>query len=129
ELPKFTLELDALENIRDKWIYFVKNAGSLEYIPDNLASDPRINEAFGLINEAAMTREELEIQFKRRDFIILQRGSLALAEAKGREAGREEGMEKGREEIARNLLDILDDATIAAKTGLSEAQVGLLREE
>ncbi|MDX8400597.1 MAG: Rpn family recombination-promoting nuclease/putative transposase [Gallionellaceae bacterium] len=43
ELPKFALELNELENIRDKWIYFVKNAGSLEYIPDTLASDPSIN--------------------------------------------------------------------------------------
>ena len=98
ELPKFTLELAALENIQDKWIYFVKNAGSLEYIPETLASVPSINEAFGLINEAAMSREELEIQFKRRDFIILQRGSLALAEERGGERGRKEGLEEGREE-------------------------------
>jgi predicted transposase/invertase (TIGR01784 family) len=119
ELPKFTRELNALKTIQDKWIYFVKNAGSLEYIPEPLASVPRINEAFGLINEAAMSAAELEIQFKRRDFIILQRGSLALAE--------EKGMEKGVEKVARNLLDILDDAMIAAKTGLSVAQAKLLR--
>lgn len=74
-----------------------------------------------------MSREELEIQFKRRDFIILQRGSLELAERKGREVGRQEGMEKAREDVARNLLDILDDATIAARTGLSPAQVSQLR--
>lgn len=125
ELPKFTIELEALKSIQDKWIYFLRNAGSLEYIPDTLASDPCINEAFKLINEAGMSAEELEIQFKRRDFIILQRGSLALAEARGMEKGRE----KGREEVARNLLDILDDATIAAKTGMSAAQVKLLRQE
>jgi predicted transposase/invertase (TIGR01784 family) len=119
ELPKFTRELSDLKTIHDKWIYFVKNAGSLEYIPELLASVPSINEAFGLINEAAMSAAELDIQFKRRDFIILQRGSLALAEKQGRA--------KEREEIARNLLDILDDAMIAAKTGLSEAQVRQLR--
>jgi predicted transposase/invertase (TIGR01784 family) len=135
ELPKFTLKLDALVDIRDKWIYFVKNAGSLEYIPDNLASDPCISQAFRQINEAAMSAEELEIQFKRRDFIILQRGSLALAEKQGMERGLrrgleqglEQGLQKGREEVARNLLDVLDDATIASKTGLSVDQVKLLR--
>lgn len=135
ELPKFTRTLEDLNSIQDKWIYFVKNAGSLEYIPDTLGSDPSITNAFNLINEAAMSREELEIQFKRRDFIILQRGSLELAERKGRETGRQEGrevglqegMEKAREDVARNLLDILDDATIAAKTGLSPAQVSQLR--
>ncbi len=123
ELPKFTRTLKDLHSIQDKWIYFVKNAGSLEYIPDTLGSDPIITDAFNLINEAAMSREELEIQFKRRDFIILQRGSLDLAERKGHEAGQKEA----REEVARNLLDILDDATIAARTGLSPAQVGQLR--
>jgi predicted transposase YdaD len=44
-----------------------------------------------------MTREELEIQFKRRDFIILQRSSLVLAESKGLEKGMEAGMKKGME--------------------------------
>ena len=67
-----------------------------------------------------MSREELEIQFKRRDVIILQRGSLALA--------KKQGMEEGREEVARNRLDILDDSTIAAKTGLSVDQVQRLRQ-
>lgn len=33
ELPKFQKELEQLENIKEQWIYFVKNAGSLEYIP------------------------------------------------------------------------------------------------
>jgi hypothetical protein len=60
-----------------------------------------------------------EIQFKRREFIILQRGSLMLAKTRG--------MEKGREEVARNLLDILDDETIAAKIGLSVTQINLLQ--
>ena len=135
ELPKFTLELEALERIQDKWIYFVKNASSLESIPEPLASVPRIQEAFERINEAALSREELEIQFKRRDFIILQRGSLALAEKQGMEKGMEKGIEKGIEigaqskilELACNLLDVLDDATIARKTGLTAAQVQQLR--
>jgi predicted transposase/invertase (TIGR01784 family) len=147
ELPKFPLELEDLQSIQDKWIYFLKKAGSLAYIPDTLASDPSINKAFSMINEAAMSREELEIQFKRRDFIILQRGSLELAESQGLKKGLEKGFEKGvregieqgieqgvekglemaRIEVARNLLDILDDTIIARKTGLSEEQVKQLR--
>ncbi|MDD4929891.1 MAG: PD-(D/E)XK nuclease family transposase [Gallionella sp.] len=98
ELPKFTLILDELATIQDKWIFFLKNAGSMEYIPDTLASDPGINQAFSFANEAAMSREELEIQFKRRDFIILQRGSLILAESKGFEKGIEIGIEQGMQQ-------------------------------
>lgn len=47
---------------------------------------------------------------------------------RGREEGREESAQTKALEIARNLLDMLDDATIAAKTGLSAAQVTGLRQ-
>ncbi|MDD4915749.1 MAG: hypothetical protein PHW13_12015, partial [Methylococcales bacterium] len=98
-------------------------------------------------NQAGLSDEELEAQEKRFDFIRLQRGSIAKAlhdgMAQGREEGREEGLEKGLElgreqgleegrrrmalEIAAQLLDILDDAAIAAKTGLPETEIASLR--
>ena len=138
ELPKFNKPLEALDNIKDKWIYFLKNAGDLDYIPETLA-DPCIKNAFETVNEAGMTAEELELQEKRYDFIRIQKGSVELAEEKGLEKGRvegrEEGLEKGREEgqktaqlkIALNLLDLLDDKTIAEKIGLSIEEVMALR--
>ena len=50
---------------------------------------------------------------------------------KGLEKGMEKGMERGVEQekinIAKNLLDILDDATISLKTGLSIKSVKKLR--
>ncbi|MCS6128667.1 hypothetical protein G3485_16215 [Shewanella baltica] len=39
----------------------------------------------------------------------------------------EQGIEKGRHEVAKNLLDILDDETIANKTKLSIDEVKILR--
>ncbi len=52
---------------------------------------------------------------------------------KGLEIGMEKGVEKGVQEmrikLARGLLDILDDQTIADKTGLSLEEVIKLREE
>lgn len=85
-----------------------------------------------------MSREELELQHRRHDFIWLQQGALALSEeklAQAEEKGLAKGMEKGRAvgeqakafEIARNLLDVLDDATIASKTGLNLMQIAQLR--
>jgi len=59
-------------------VFFLKNSTSLEYIPDALANDSSINQAFEFANEAAMTRKALEIQFQLCDFIILQFRSLAL---------------------------------------------------
>ena len=33
ELPEFNKHESDLQDIRDKWIYFVKNAGTLDYFP------------------------------------------------------------------------------------------------
>jgi predicted transposase/invertase (TIGR01784 family) len=127
ELPKFTLTLDKLNNIHDKWIYFVKHAGKLDYIPDALMIEASINEAFGIANKAGLTQEELDAQEKRHDFIRLQRGSIEKALNDGQAKGRTEGAREKALEIARNLLDVLDDATIADKTGLTESEVAGLR--
>ncbi|MFU8788976.1 MAG: hypothetical protein ACNA7G_08100, partial [Methylobacter sp.] len=49
----------------------------------------------------------------------------------GMEKGMEKGMERGKEEekriIARSLLDVLDDAVIAERTGLTLEVVRQLR--
>ena len=47
----------------------------------------------------------------------------------GRKEGREEGRLEEKLDIARNLLDVLDDETIAKKTGLSIEEVKKLREK
>jgi predicted transposase/invertase (TIGR01784 family) len=126
ELPKFTKTEQDLDSIEDKWIYFIKNAGKLSAIPQSL-NEPCIIDAFERINEAAMTAEELEIQQKRHAFIQIQRTGLELAEEKGRAEGIELGKQERELEIARNLLDVLDDATIALKTGLTVEQIQSLR--
>ena len=99
ELPKFNKELNNLQNIKEKWIYFIKNAGSLEYIPKNMTKE--IQKAFDIANTACMSEEELEAQLKRKDFIYLQKSSLELAEEKGIQRGKEiglkEGIQKGKE--------------------------------
>jgi predicted transposase/invertase (TIGR01784 family) len=95
ELPKFNKTESELANVVEKWIYFIKNAGSLAYIPETLAQLPELSQAFTIANEAGLSLEELEIQFKRKDFIILQRDSIALAASKALEKGREEGREEG----------------------------------
>ncbi len=45
----------------------------------------------------------------------------------GRLKGREEGIEEGIKKVAGSLLDVLDDATISNKTGLSMEEVRRLR--
>ena len=52
---------------------------------------------------------------------------------KGIKIGIEQGIEQGKEEekveIAQNLLDVLDDETIALKTGLTIEEVRRMRDE
>ncbi len=100
ELPKFNKPESDLVHGLEKWLYFIKNAGSLAYIPETLATLPELSQAFSFANEAGLSMEELDIQFKRRDFIILQRDSIELAESKG----IEKGIEKGKLEVAQRLI-------------------------
>ncbi|MDD5037693.1 MAG: Rpn family recombination-promoting nuclease/putative transposase [Methylococcaceae bacterium] len=104
ELPKFTLNESDLETARDRWLYFVKHAGSLEFIPDSLAREPHIHQAFDIANLAGMSEAELEAQEKRFDFIRLQRGSIDKARQEGREEGREEGLQQGEALLLKRLL-------------------------
>ena len=112
ELPKFKKEIDELEDIKDEWIYFIKNAGSLEYIPKDL--DNCIKLALENANEANLTKDELEAQHKRKEFISIQK--LALLKAKedglemGFEKGIEQGIEQGREEgIIQTAIAMIEE--------------------
>ena len=133
ELPKFTKSENELHSVTDKWIYFIKNAGELDFVPKTF-SEPNLLDAFELANTAGMNEDELEIQFKRRDFIWLQKGSLEKAQKDGWKQGVQEGREKGKREeklsIARNLLARnVDLEIILAGTGLSKDIIIGLREQ
>lgn len=45
----------------------------------------------------------------------------------GKEEGIKEGIKEGKLDVARNLLDVLDVETIAAKTGLSVDEIKKLK--
>ena len=101
ELPKFKKEkVEELKDIAEKWIYFIKEAGSLEYIPETF--DKELKDAFNVANTAGLSREEEEAQFKRRDFIWLQKGSLDLALEQGMQQGMEKGMEKALSKLVES---------------------------
>jgi predicted transposase/invertase (TIGR01784 family) len=121
ELPKFTKSEKELSSVTDKWIYFIKNAGELDFVPKTF-SEPNLLDAFDLANTAGMNEDELEVQFKRRDFIWLQKGSL--------EKARKDGIQEAKLSIARNLLaQNIDPEIIAAGTGLSKELIISLRDQ
>ena len=131
ELPKFTKELEQLETLADKWIYFMKNARSLTSVPETMDSVPEIHQAFDIANQVKLSREEVADLDRREQFIYDQQGAIIKASLEGIEQGIELGREEGMREkaiaIARQLLSQLDNATIAQVTGLSVEDVQNLR--
>ena len=116
ELPKFTKELEQLETLTDKWIYFIKYARSLTFVSETMDNIPAIHKAFQIANQANLTREEMEEMEKREMFIYDQQGAISL----GR---REEKLE-----IAKKSLPFLDNETISQTTRLSVDEVQNLRD-
>ena len=123
ELPKFNKPLEALEGITDKWLFFLKSANEMSVIPPNMAEISSLRQAFELANRANLTLEELDNLERREIYLQDWKGGISKA--------RQEALEQGRQEqtleIAKNLLDILDDKTISQRTGLSLDEVKKLR--
>ena len=84
ELPKFNKELKDLETLTDKWVYFIKNAESLEVIPNNI-NDEGLKSAYEDANIQTWTQEELDAY----DYAFMreedERARLDKAEQKGKD--------------------------------------------
>ena len=117
ELPKFTKEVDQLETLADKWIYFMKYARTITDVPPVMDSVPEIHQAFGIANQVNLTPDELADLERREMFIYDQQGVILQA------------VQAEKLAIARQLLDRLDDATISQTTGLSIEDVRKLRSQ
>ncbi len=115
ELPKFTKAESDLSNIQDKWIYFIKNAGTLDYIPKNLNEE--LEKAFDIANEANFSEQELELQHRKKDWVYMQKSSLDLA----KKQGIEQGIEQNKETVViKSFKSGLDHDLIQQITGLNE---------
>lgn len=121
ELPKFTKSINELESIIDQWVYFIKNAESLELIPENL-SDEGLKFAYEDADKHNWTKEELEAY----DYVLMReqddRGRLSFAIKKEKE--------QNRNEFAKKLIqDNQTTSKIVEYTGLTAEQVEKLRTE
>jgi predicted transposase/invertase (TIGR01784 family) len=131
ELPKFHKEVNSLETLADKWLYFLKCARQLDVVPESMNLVPEIKQAFEMANEVNLTPEQIEDMEMQEMFIHDQRNAIKKALNQGRQEGLEEGVEQGkvaaRIEIARKLLDVLDDDAISRASGLSLQEIAQLR--
>ena len=98
-------------------------------------TDDNIDKAFEILETISLSREERAAYLSREMALHDEATRLSEAEERGEERGQKRGEKIGEErgkkrkaiEIANNLLDILDDETIALKTGLSIEEVKALR--
>ena len=148
ELPKFKKQLSDLRFTIDKWLYFLTEARSLLQIPEEMAGIPEIKKAFSIANQANLTLDELEDQEKSEIFIQDQRGAVTKGIQQGIEQGIQQGIEQGiqqgieqgiqqgieqgiqqnKVEIAKKMLNLVDDRIICQTTGLSIAEVEALKD-
>lgn len=144
EMPHFELEEKDCKTKLEKFLYFLKHLEDFENIPEIFKGEILFEKAFeraeiAKFNQAEIYNYEMSLKVFRdlkntMDYAIeeatrigLEKGKLE-GELKGKLEGKLEGLKEGKLEIARNLLDILDNETIALKTGLSIIEIKKLRE-
>ena len=134
ELKKFHKTDDELDNIVDKWIYFLKNAENLDVIPSKI-TEVELLEAFDTANQMKWSKEELDVY----DYWSGKEGDklaqIETAEHRGIQKGIQKEKKNSDKKIKEERINIniqivkqsikqgLDDNTIAAITGLSLSEI------
>jgi predicted transposase/invertase (TIGR01784 family) len=131
QLPKFKKQESELSNKLDNWLYIFNNLNKLDNIPKKFESSKVLNELFDVAKFVALSKDKqfaYQQDLKARlDYKNVINYAVETAIEEGMQKGIEKGIEKRNIEIAKNLLDILDNDTIALKTGLSSSFIERLR--
>jgi predicted transposase/invertase (TIGR01784 family) len=130
EIPKLKKSEEELSNHLEWWLYVFQNLNRLQAIPETLKGDV-IEGAFERAEFLKLPKAEQDKYHKNLKVYRDLMNSLETAKKEGIEEGIEKGIEQGIQqrslEIAKSLLNILDNETIALKTGLMLEEVETLR--
>ena len=140
ELPKFKKEIDQLQTVEEKWVYFFKHGHSStdEELEKFIGSDVILNKALNVMTQYSMTEEEwntYEQSLKHElDNRVAEQFKLEEAEKKGIEKGIEkgkaEGLEAGKREIAVAMIkEGLSFDIISRMTGFSEEKLSSFKKD
>lgn len=135
EIPKLSENSDE-KDLLTAWTEFLKNPESEKVRKLEMSID-EIREAKDELIRISNNKEQREMYEMRAKILKDKVSALNEAERKGIEKGIQQGIQQGIEQgiqqgiikMAKSLLDVLDDETIAIKTGLDMEVVKRLREE
>jgi predicted transposase/invertase (TIGR01784 family) len=119
ELPKFRNKKnkDYRENDIERWLMFLEKDISEITLKELISMDAAIGKAEQKIEYLSSDEEAMRIYYERERSLHERANMISSAE------------ERAKLQVAKNLLDILDDETIALKTGLDIKEIKKLRKE
>lgn len=135
EMTKFRRKKnkDFKENAVERWLAFLQKDISETTLKELMRMEPAIEKAEKKLEYLSSDKETLSIYWERERSLHERANMINTAEergfSKGVEQGIEQGIEQGKKQVAISLLDLLDDETIAVKTGLDIELVKKLRED
>lgn len=123
ELPKFRKKKDKdyRENDIERWLMFLEKDISETTLKELMRLDAAIEKAEQKIEYLSSDEETMRIYYERERSLHERANMISTAEARGKH-------DKAIE-IAKNLLDVLDNETIAIKTGLDIKEIKDLRDK
>jgi len=127
QLPKFKKEESELSNHLDNWLYIFNNLNKLDNMPEKFKSSKALNELFDVAQFVALPKDQQFAYQQDLKARLDYKNVMDYAKEMAIEEGMAKGLEKEKINIAKNLLDILDDETISLKTGLSVDIIKSLR--
>lgn len=134
EIPKLKDVPEQVEDMLAGWVEFLKDPES-EKVRQLELSHEEMREAKDELCRISRDSKERELYEMRENSLRDKISALYTAELKGIEKGMKQGIQKGIQQgiqqeklaLAKGLLDVLDDATIAFKIGITEDEVNKLR--
>ena len=121
ELPKFIKKesKNFKENPIERWLAFLEEDTSETMLKELMSMEPAIKKAEDKLEYLSSDEETMNIYWERERSLHERANMISSAE--------ERGFDKAMNEVAKSLLDVLDNETIASKTGLSLEDIIKLR--
>lgn len=120
ELPKFNKSLDKLSDVADKWIYMLKNAESMDSVPQEFTNPESLSTAMGILEKYKWSDADLYLYDRMVDESRLEKDRYATA--------LEKGEMKAKYEVAKKMLvNNMNVAEITQLTGLSVEEIETIK--